>query len=318
MVDADVGEVVGAVVEVMQELCQQRTILVVRRNFPWMIWCGLPIPAFLNSSRITIICKNSMGGAPQDSLVDGNIVAVVGRRGSQAHKKKYEMNFEYSSFKPMFRRRDAIKHFLVQVDVAPSQSSLPPTEVSIEANGDTCSSFSATCMADVKRSIPHTVRSQSIGPGVSVQPGLAPTVAHATIAQGATMMMTDDASLTARLGDGTNNKSPRTLLPYMHGFAPHIRFFLTKVAVNEFGDCPDSEGKYEEENPSQGFYMNLLVSDNPWTTHVGISGSIVPHTTTMMTMLLIWSTILPMLELNLNMDYTGDTIELSKNRYVRF
>jgi hypothetical protein len=35
------------------------------------------------------------------------------------------------------------------------------------------------------------------------------------------------------------------------------------------GDCPGSESDDKEENPSQGLYMNHLVSENPWTTHVG-------------------------------------------------
>jgi hypothetical protein len=52
----------------------------------------------------------------------------------------------------------------------------------------------------------------------------------------------------------------------MTGYAPQIRRFLTKVAVNELGDCPGSESDDNEENPSQGFYMNPLVSDDPWTT----------------------------------------------------
>jgi hypothetical protein len=57
----------------------------------------------------------------------------------------------------------------------------------------------------------------------------------------------------------------------MTGYAPQIRRFLTKVAVNELGDCPGSESDDDEENPPQGLYMNPLVSDNPWTTHAGIS-----------------------------------------------
>jgi hypothetical protein len=46
---------------------------------------------------------------------------------------------------------------------------------------------------------------------------------------------------------------------------------LTKVAVNELGDHPCGESNNEEENPSQGFYMNLLVSDDKWTAHAGVS-----------------------------------------------
>jgi hypothetical protein len=37
------------------------------------------------------------------------------------------------------------------------------------------------------------------------------------------------------------------------------------------GGCPGSEIDDEEENPSQGFYMNHFVSNDPWTTHDGVS-----------------------------------------------
>jgi hypothetical protein len=37
------------------------------------------------------------------------------------------------------------------------------------------------------------------------------------------------------------------------------------------GDFPSSKNDDEEENPSQGFYMNPLVSDDPWTTNDGVS-----------------------------------------------
>jgi hypothetical protein len=36
-------------------------------------------------------------------------------------------------------------------------------------------------------------------------------------------------------------------------------------------EIPGSESDDNEENPSQGFYMNPLVSDYSWTTHAGIS-----------------------------------------------
>jgi hypothetical protein len=61
-----------------------------------------------------------------DSLEDGQIVAIVGKRGTQAHKNKYETCFEYSSLKPIFMKRDVIERFLVEGDVAPKQSTLPP------------------------------------------------------------------------------------------------------------------------------------------------------------------------------------------------
>jgi hypothetical protein len=49
--------------------------------------------------------------SPPDSLVAGKIMAIVGKRGSQAHQHKYEMNVESSSFKPMFMKRDVIERF---------------------------------------------------------------------------------------------------------------------------------------------------------------------------------------------------------------
>jgi hypothetical protein len=36
------------------------------------------------------------------------------------------MCFEYSSFKPIFMKRDVIERFLVEGDVSPKQSTLPP------------------------------------------------------------------------------------------------------------------------------------------------------------------------------------------------
>jgi hypothetical protein len=36
------------------------------------------------------------------SLMGG--IAIFGKRGYQAHKNEYEMNFENSSFKPMFMK----------------------------------------------------------------------------------------------------------------------------------------------------------------------------------------------------------------------
>jgi hypothetical protein len=68
----------------------------------------------------------------------------------------------------------------------------------------------------------------------------------------------------------------------MNAIALHELFFnytrrvLTKVAVNELGDFPHSESDEEEDNTSQRFYMNPLVSDDPWTTHVGVNKATVP------------------------------------------
>jgi hypothetical protein len=90
-----------------------------------------------------------------------------------------------------------------------------------------------------------------------------------------TSTVTDHAALTPRIRGGTDSQPIRTPtttpVSYMTGYAPHIRRFLTKVAVNELGDFPGSESDDDEENPSQGLYMNALVSDDPWTTHAGIS-----------------------------------------------
>jgi hypothetical protein len=80
------------------------------------------------------------GVPPPDSLEDGKIVAIGGKRGTWAHKNKYEMCFEYSSFKPVFMKRDVIERFLVEGDFAPKQSTLPPSEFSIESRGGSTSS----------------------------------------------------------------------------------------------------------------------------------------------------------------------------------
>jgi hypothetical protein len=84
-------------------------------------------------------------------------VAIVGKLGTQANQNKYEMCFEYSSFKPMFMKRDVIERFMVEGDVVPKQSTLPPPEVSIEAHGGTASSRAAK-------------RSRRTAPGISTLP----------------------------------------------------------------------------------------------------------------------------------------------------
>jgi hypothetical protein len=45
---------------------------------------------------------------PPGAIKDVKIVAVVGKRGTLAHRNKYEVNFEDSFFKAMFVRRDVI------------------------------------------------------------------------------------------------------------------------------------------------------------------------------------------------------------------
>jgi hypothetical protein len=92
------------------------------------------------------------GVPPPDSLNDEKIVAILGNRGTQAHTNKYEMCFEYSSFKPMFTKRDVIECFLVEGD-----------EVSIEAYGGTTSSRAAAHAAAAKRA-------RGSVPGVSTLP----------------------------------------------------------------------------------------------------------------------------------------------------
>jgi hypothetical protein len=57
----------------------------------------------------------------------------------------------------------------------------------------------------------------------------------------------------------------------VNGLGPQVQRLLTKVSGNELGECPDSESDDDEENPSQGLYMNHLVSGDPWTTHVDVS-----------------------------------------------
>jgi hypothetical protein len=45
---------------------------------------------------------------PPGTMNDGKIVAAVRKRGTLAHRNKYEVNFEYSFFRAMFVRRDVI------------------------------------------------------------------------------------------------------------------------------------------------------------------------------------------------------------------
>jgi hypothetical protein len=58
-VEVDVGGEIMPVVEVVHILYQKRIILVVRQHFPWMLRCGLTIPAFLNSSRRTRVQRGA-------------------------------------------------------------------------------------------------------------------------------------------------------------------------------------------------------------------------------------------------------------------
>jgi hypothetical protein len=176
--------------------------------------------------------------SPPDSLQDGTIVAIVGKCGTQAQKNKYEMCFEYSSFKPMFMKRGVIVRFLVEGDVAPGKRNLPPPTVSIEDHDGTTSSHAATCVAAAKRA-------RGTVPGVSTLPELPPvTRAMSTV--------TDNAILTPIRRSETASQpiQTQTITPgsHMTGFAPQIRRFLTKVEGNELGDCPGSNGDDEEEN----------------------------------------------------------------------
>jgi hypothetical protein len=174
---------------------------------------------------------------PPDSLEDGKVVAIVGKRGTQAHKNKYEMCFEYSSFKPMFMKRDIIESFLVEGDVAPNQSTLPPSEVSIEAHGGTASIGAAARAAAAKCA-------RRAAPGISTLPEL-PPLTHAMT------NVTDSPTLTPRRRGVTASQPIRTPtttpVSYMTGYAPQIRHFFTKVAVNELEECPGSESDDDEE-----------------------------------------------------------------------
>jgi hypothetical protein len=97
-------------------------------------------------------------------------------------KNKYETCFEYSSFKPMFMKRDVIEHFLVEGDVAPEQITLAPREVSIKAHGGTTFSHAATHAAAVKRA-------RGTDLGISTLPEL-PPLTHST------SIVMDNAALT--------------------------------------------------------------------------------------------------------------------------
>jgi hypothetical protein len=158
---------------------------------------AFPLDAFVRpdySRLLEFIKKNKrlqvFNGVPSPYLVeDGKIVAVVGKRGTQAHKNKYDMCFEYPSSKQMFMKRDVIERFPVEVDVAPTKSTLPPPEVSIEAHGGTASSRVVTCAGAAKRAR----RSDSC---ISTLPEL-PPLTHATTT------VTDNAALTPRRRGGT-------------------------------------------------------------------------------------------------------------------
>jgi hypothetical protein len=135
------------------------------------------------------------------------------------------MCFE-SSFKPMFMKRDVIERFMVECDVYPQQSTLPPSEVSIEAHGGTVTSLAATRAAAAKYA-------RRAAPGISTLPEL-PRLTCATT------NVTDNAALTP-IRRGGNAIQPirtptTTPVSYVTGYAPQIRHFFTKVAVDELGD----------------------------------------------------------------------------------
>jgi hypothetical protein len=154
-----------------------------------LIWPGYArlLELIKNNKQLQV----SNGVPPSDSLVDGKIETIVGKRGTQAHKNKYDMCFEYSSFKPMFMKRDVIERFLVQVVFDPRQIILPPPEVSIEAHGGTTYSQAAARAAAAKRA-------RSAVPGVSAMPELPPVIC-------ATAALNDNAALTPIRRGGTDN-----------------------------------------------------------------------------------------------------------------
>jgi hypothetical protein len=66
---------------------------------------------------------------PQEVFENGNIISIVGKQGTRTHKGKHEVNFEYSSFKPMLVKRDTIDKFFVIGDVDLLQ--MPPSVVAV-------------------------------------------------------------------------------------------------------------------------------------------------------------------------------------------
>jgi hypothetical protein len=140
-------------------------------------------------------------------------------------------------------------------NVAPGQSTLSPPEVC------TASIHVVTRAAAAKRA-------RGTDPGISTLPEFLPLTRT-------TSTVTDNAALTPRRRGGTASQTIQTTTTTpvynMTGYAPQIRHILTKVAANKLGDCPGSQSDDDEINPSQGFYINPLVSDDPWTTYAGIS-----------------------------------------------
>jgi hypothetical protein len=142
--------------------------------------------------------------------------------------------------------------FLVPVDVAPSQITLPTADASILAHGGTCATRHAARVAasrTASRTGTHVLRLSDVAAVIL------PMNETATAIQNPSR---------SRLN---NNQPSRTPGQHIQGLAPSVRKFLTRVSVNEAGDCPHSKSDDEEEIPSQGFYTNPLVSDEPWTSH---------------------------------------------------
>jgi hypothetical protein len=146
----------------------------------------------------------------------------------------------------MFVKRDAMKEFLVHGDVSPNQSTLPTAEASILKNCGNCVPHHAAQAA--------AIRYGSRGP-----------ICTAADPIGVPMNAITDSGRTPSQSRSNNNQPPQKHHPYIQGLAPSVFSCLTRVCGNEVGDFPDSENDDdEEENPSQGFYMNPLLSDEPW------------------------------------------------------
>jgi hypothetical protein len=192
------------------------------------------------------------------AMKDGKIVAVVGKRGTLAHRNKDEINLEYSFFKAMFVRRDMIKMFLVPGDAAPSQITLPTAYASILAHDGTCATQHTARLA-ASRTASRTAAQTAAQTGTH-----GPRVSDVTAV---VLPMNETATPihTPSRRSLNNNQPSRTPGPHIQGLAPSVRTFLTRVSGNESGDCSHSGSDDEEENPSQGVHTNPLFSDEPWT-----------------------------------------------------
>jgi hypothetical protein len=149
---------------------------------------------------------------PPEAFENGKGIAVVGKKGTRTHKGKQEINFEYSSFKP----------------VVPSASNSCQCCHSIYwCHNEDAAEISATATTTkndgtTQTSIPHFP--------VANQTAVTPSLPH--------FSKTNEPATNDNTAVPQANLTPCLYLP---GLSRNAVLKLTRVSPNELGDCPASE-----------------------------------------------------------------------------